>query len=353
MTKRIPFLLVVALAVIVAACGGSAGTPAGDGTIAGGTGDGRPVTSGEVVDEVLVTGAIAKLATLPAFSYETKIGSDARGTPYLKTITGVERPLEASRSYYASANDGVTWASVTVNGAYFTDIGRGLEPFDPPRDDATAAGDPDWIANLLNQYEHLFDEFELVGDETIDGRGVKHLALGERDLERMLQLVDDPGLESFSFELWIDAADGYLVRAHYGRQPFGASGFTSLVEFAFELSDVGCDCPITAPAIAATPIPATPEPVATPVVAPAALSCSDLVGADIDWAPGASAGEPVDIVKSWTGVLPTDVMALDGMRIVLIRADAAVAEWTFDMFGRPYQMSACQDAGIATMPPEG
>jgi hypothetical protein len=246
MKTRTPILLVIAISAALAACGGAT-APAGN----GGTGGGSAVgpSSGEPVDEGLITGAIDKLGTLPSFSYETTIGTRAVGEDYVTKITGVERPLDDSRSYYAAGQNGVTWTSMTVKGKYFTDIGRGLEPFEP-REDAEASSDPNWIGNLLAGLDNRFDDFELVGDESIEGRAVKHVALSDYELERMLQTVKAPGMETFTFELWIDAADGYLVRAHYGRLPFATNGFSGLDEFRFELSDVGCDCPITEPTVA-------------------------------------------------------------------------------------------------------
>ena len=350
MIKRTPFLLVAALAAVLAACGGSAPTPATGGTGTGaqsGTGSGTP-TTGEPVDESTISAAIEKLATLDSFTYETAIGTKSIGDDHLVTITGVERPLDGSRSYYATTLDGVTWTSMTVAGRYFTDLGRGLEPFEP-REDAAAATDPNWVGNLLGALDSRFDDFEFVGDESIDGRAVRHVALSEYELGRMLETVHDPGLETFTFELWIDAADGYLVQAHYGRLPWTTNGFSVLTEFRFELSDVGCDCPITEPTIAATPDPGTPAPVPTPVVAPEALQClGEVSSLAIDWNPDGAPSEPVDIVTTWPGVLSSDVLAFDGMRIVLLREDTAVAEWTFDMFGRPTELAACSEAGIGS-----
>lgn len=151
-----------------------------------------------------------------------------------------------ARSLYATRNDGVEWAAMTVDGAFYADIGRGLEPLDP-REDGQTETDPNYIANLLDgALGTHWDDFVLVAHESMSVRPVRQDALDEGAVEKILQSFDGD-FETFSADLWIDAADGYLVRANFGRRPFPTAGFTTLTVFHFELSVVDCACRITKP----------------------------------------------------------------------------------------------------------
>ena len=345
-----PLILIVALAAAVAACSGSsAGDPTSDMT--GSPATPAPRSDGEFADEATIEGAVDKLATLDAFSYETVLGTRSVGEDFSVKITGVEHPLAGDRAQFGQTNHGVEWSSLSVGGAYFGDIGRGLEPLDP-REDATMATDPNWVGNLMESLSPQLDDFVFVGDETIESRPVKHYALDEYGLGKLLTLYEDePGFETFTVELWIDSADGYLTKAHFGRLPFATNGFTSMTEWHFQLSDVGCDCPITAPTVAATPVPATPEPTTPPLTAPKALTCdgAEIATSDLEWVPDpANPQEPTDIVRSWPGVISSDQFAFSKMSIFVFREGAPIAEFTFDAFGRPTNVSSCPWGEIGT-----
>jgi hypothetical protein len=240
-----PLVLIVALAAAVAACSGStAADPTSEMT--GSPATPAPHSDGESADEATIEGAVSKLATIDAFSYETILGTRSAGEDFSVRITGVEHPLAGDRAQFGETNHGVEWSSMSIGGEYFGDIGRGLEPLDP-REDATMATDPNWVGNLMKSLSREFDDFVLVGDETFESRPVKHYALDGYGLGKLLKpYQDEAGFETFTVELWIDSADGYLAKAHFGRLPFATSGFTSMTEWHFELSDVGCDCPIAA-----------------------------------------------------------------------------------------------------------
>jgi hypothetical protein len=247
--NRTPFLLAaLATIALAAACGGSSGgasTPAGGGP-AGDPGS-NAGGSGEYADEAVLRGSVDKLADLASFSYETKVGVENLGEDYLLSITGVERPADHARSYYATRNDGAEWSAMTVDGAFYADIGRGLEPLDA-REDGDSATDPNWIANLLSgTLERHWDSFVVVAEESISGRPVIRYRLDDDAVGKILNSQHETGFETFSVELWVDKADGYLVRANFARLPFPTSGFTWLHEVHFELDDVGCECPITKP----------------------------------------------------------------------------------------------------------
>jgi hypothetical protein len=345
-----PLILVVALAATLAACGGSRPTdPSSEMT--GSPATPAPRADGEMADPAMIEASITKLATLDAFTHETTLGTSSLGEDYSLKITGVEHPLDGDRALFGQTNHGVEWASMSVDGAYFGDIGRGLEALDP-REDATMATDPNWVANLFAGLSPQSDDFMFVGDETIEGRPVKHYALDEYGVGKLLTLYEDePGFETFAVELWIDSADGYLTKAHYGRLPFATSGFTSMTEWHFELSDRGCDCPITAPVSVSTPVPATPEPTTPPLTAPKALTCdgAEIASSDLEWVPDpANPQEPTEIVRSWPGVVSTDQLAFGGMSIFVVREGAPIAEFRFNAFGRPTRVDACPWGEIAT-----
>ena len=236
----------MALTLLVAACGGGAPGGDGDGSVSGDQELSGPA-DGEYADDAALQGAIAKLTELDSFTYETEIGVYSLGEDYLTTISGVERPADGSRAYAATMNNGNEWSVVSVDGSFYADIGRGLEPLEA-REDGDTATDPNWGGTLVqNALGRHFDDFIVVADESIDGRPAVHYRLADDAVEDLVRSTDG-GFESFSSDLWVDKEGGYLVRASFGRQPMPTSDFhPSLNEFHFELSDVGCECPITAP----------------------------------------------------------------------------------------------------------
>jgi hypothetical protein len=234
----------IGVALLVAACGGgAAGGNGGSGADEGPIGP----ADGEYADEAALRAAVAKLADLDSFTYETEIGVYSLGKDYVTKISGVERPADASRTYSATTNTGNEWAATSVDGSFYADIGRGLEPLET-REDADAATDPNWGATLVeNAFGRHFDEFVVVGNDSVGGRPAIHYRLADDVVEDLVKFTDG-GFESFSGDLWVDSENGHLARATFGRQPMPASGFhASLNEFRFELSEVGCECPVTAP----------------------------------------------------------------------------------------------------------
>jgi hypothetical protein len=247
-SRALLLLVTVATIAIAAACGGSSGgASAPNGGAPAGDPGANSGASGEYADEAVLRGSVAKLADLESFSYETKVGVENLGEDLLLSITGVERPADGDRAFYATRNDGVEWSAMTVDGAFYADIGRGLEPLDA-REDGDSATDPNWVANLLDGVlERHWDAFVVVAEESISDRPVIHYRLEDDAVDKILNSQNETGFETFSVELWVDKADGYLVRANLARLPFPTSGFTWLREFRFELDDVGCACPITKP----------------------------------------------------------------------------------------------------------
>jgi hypothetical protein len=192
-----PLILIVALAAAAAACSGS-GSVDPTSEMTGSPATPAPHADGEMADPASIKDAIAKLATLDSFSYETTLGTRSTGEDFSVKITGVEHPVTGDRAQFGQTNHGVEWSSMTVGGKYFGDIGRGLEPLDP-REDATMATDPNWVGNLMTSLSPQLDDFVFVGDETLESRPVKHYALDEYGLSKLLTLYDDePGFETFT-----------------------------------------------------------------------------------------------------------------------------------------------------------
>jgi outer membrane lipoprotein-sorting protein len=245
MRSRFFIWAAMTVALLVAACGGATGA-GGDGTDPGDQALSEPA-DGEYADETALQAAIANLAELDSFTYDTEIGVYSLGEDYRTTISGVERPADGSRAYAATMNNGNAWSVVSVDGSFYADIGRGLELLDA-REDGDAATDPNWGGTLVqNALGRHFDDFIVVANESIDGRPAVHYRLADDAVDDLIRSTDG-GFESFSSDLWVDKEGGYLVRASFGRQPMPTRDFhPSLNEFHFEVSDVGCQCPITAP----------------------------------------------------------------------------------------------------------
>ncbi|MCW5953738.1 MAG: hypothetical protein KIT69_15910 [Propionibacteriaceae bacterium] len=66
---------------------------------------------------------------------------------------------------------------------------------------------PDNPVGMLEAFRSAYQEIEFVGPESVDGTMMRHYAIA-LDPSRLVDLPDDPGMDSFTVDLWFDE-DGF------------------------------------------------------------------------------------------------------------------------------------------------
>jgi hypothetical protein len=241
-------------AVVLVACGGDTPPAATPPPGAEQTPGAEPTPPGPPPDGSLeylttedIAAAFAALEAKASWTFDTTFYLEGYETE--TTLRGTERraPLAAidvmhrwedSDAHYVRIDDDV-WVS----------LGDGRYTH------ALASESP----NLIVQYEplHLAElisrtngwqrnvQYDLVGQETINGVRALHYTLDEIDREFMIDRVKiEP--EEWGGDFWIAADGGYLVRFVWGPQSLETASVAPY-GVIYDVTAVGCDCPVDSP----------------------------------------------------------------------------------------------------------
>jgi len=249
--------LLTAGALLIAACGGPAtdGTDAPDGGTPPSTTDApatdtpapEPPAGGDVVLAEEIVGAMAALEAQGSWMFEVSVIAASSVGDLTIVGTARQEPVPAVSAMHTTL--GSTFGYVRIGDDIWYDVAIG----EWTHVDATDA------RNLISQYEpfHLAglvgyaaasmnDEYELVGQEEVNGVATRHYRLAEHEREAVterLGLTPDQWLG----DVWIATDGGYVVRFQWGPESFEVMQQTGGVGFRFDVTDVGCTCPIEPP----------------------------------------------------------------------------------------------------------
>jgi outer membrane lipoprotein-sorting protein len=225
--------------------GGGGGSPAASTGSGGGT-DGGPADIGEPYDKAIVKAAADKLAATDSYLYEMRIIQQRSSDVRTQNVHGVVRtkPVKARTVSYESGGD--TIVLMFVDGKDFADYGNGLAPVGPDQgtreeSDQLAVG-----AMFASSFGGYANHFVVKAKETVHGVATVHLVLDDKTLaDRRAEM--GKGYEGWLAELWLAEADGRLVKATWGG-PVVTKPWSQLEPlYSLDVTDVGCECPVTAP----------------------------------------------------------------------------------------------------------
>jgi hypothetical protein len=251
--------VLVAAALLVAACGGgeptgTAGTatqpPADQPTPAGQPTPAEPPTGS---DDYLTTddiaSAVVALEEQGSWTWELDYVAEGLDIGVQRRVTGTERRQPEVAVDATHVEETGDFRYIRIGDDVWTDVGTG-EFFH-----SLASESP----NLIIQYEpvHLAGlidtstgwrrtvEYDLVGPEEVNGVAALHYTLNPFDRE---DLVERAGLapEDWAGDVWIAQQGGYLVRFVWGPQTVETAA-AGPIGFVYDVTEVGCDCPIEAP----------------------------------------------------------------------------------------------------------
>ena len=249
--------LVAAGALLVASCGGATpgDTTAPDGGTPAPTTD-TPVAATPVPNEPAggdimlgrdIAGALASLEAQGSWMFEVSVIAASSGGDL--SIVGTERrdPVPAVSAQHTT--QGTEFQYVRIGDDIWYDVGIGQ----------WTHIDADSARNLISQYEpyhaaglvgiaatSMNDEFELLGQEEVNGVMARHYRLTEHEraaVTERLGLTPDQWLG----DVWIATDGGYLVRFQFGPESFEVMQQTGGIGFRFDATDFGCSCPIEPP----------------------------------------------------------------------------------------------------------
>lgn len=234
-TKRLLPLLLLALVLLLAACGGGAAQPEASGETGG-------ETAAETAGEEATTGE--ESAEEPAAEEEAPLDfSEARTLEDIEDINSFRMrvTLEAEGDALAADSDMAMMAgglsiesavvkepaaqhiSMSIGGAE----GMAVEFLTVDGKAYGKMGDQ-WVESTVDQTPNLEDlmlikpqdmgedlsKLERVGNETLNGRETVHLR-GDKEMMASLGESDTSGLtnaENVQFDIWIDQAEGFVVK---------------------------------------------------------------------------------------------------------------------------------------------
>jgi len=251
--RRLTVLLAAGV-LMFAACGGS---PAGNGATSTSGPDGNPPQStpgggggGGSADMIRYQDIQAAFAALEAQgSWEFEAEVFAASSAGSLTVTGTERRQPERAVDAIHLTDDGPFAYVRIGDTIWFDAGVGQWT------EADASS-----RNLISQYEpyHLAglvdlavtsinNDFELVGEEQVNGVATRHYRLTEAD---RAQVTERLGLspDAFAGDVWIATSGGYLVKFAHGPQSLDDMQLIGGIGFTVDVTSIGCSCPVEPPA---------------------------------------------------------------------------------------------------------
>lgn len=235
----------LALAVLVAACGGgasAAGDPVPDSADEPAVViDTQPAAAddGEYADEEWVAAAVDVLHARDSYTIEVETTYEGSSGPELIRMFGTIRPADrASQVSQEIEGSGSTY--ITIGTESWIDFGDGRFR---PQDETDDTGE---LARKL--WDEFFvdyaDDFVVAGTETVHGRSAVHLTIDPYLVERKVEMFGEEW-RPWTIDLWLAEDDGHLVRAVYGG-PQAPITFT-LPRFTIDIKSVDCECPVFEP----------------------------------------------------------------------------------------------------------
>jgi hypothetical protein len=259
---------VVAMVLVLAACGGGAlptggqptqgpggsSPPTGGATTPGATATpGGTAAAGDAITAEDVRAALDALEALDSWRFTSKYWTGYAGTGSEQSVQGTERrqPEVATDAAHHSA----------ISDVHYTRIGDDIW-VNLGTPDVFYHYDAATSANLISQYEPLYietlvaqaagitREYEPIGVETVNGVQAMHYGLSEADRQ---QLVERSGLDPdhWAADVWIATNGGYLVKLSWG--PQNVEDAQPVLGFNYDTLEVNCDCPINPPTNVASP----------------------------------------------------------------------------------------------------
>jgi hypothetical protein len=259
---------VVAVVLILAACGGgavptggpptqapgSSSTAASSATPAGATATPASTpAAGESITADDVSAALDALEALDSWKFASKYWTGYAGTGTEQSVEGTERrqPVKATDAEHHSANGDLHYTRIGDD--IWVNLGT---------PDVFYHYDAATSENLISQYEPLYIEtlvadasgsqleYEPVGVETVNGVAATHYSLSQFNREKLTELSGlDP--DHWAGDVWIATDGGYLVKLRWG--PQNVEDAQPILGFNYDTLEVNCDCPINPPTNVASP----------------------------------------------------------------------------------------------------
>lgn len=239
-TRIVSLARLVAVGLLVASAFACGGAPSGGGPT-GNDGGGEP---GDVTP--VLQAAADKVLAADSFTF-TATTQDFGAVPYKATATGTVRtaPVPASLLTWVAV-DGTTIIHLIDDGELWIDGGDGnLVSVGPVSDSIRDQQAPYAIADIWDGLSYQLDDYEMVGDEQLDGVAVTHYRLNDAEREDAVENTDIP-VEQYSADIWIDT-DGNLRKVFRGVQASAEEEPTKGQATTWTLTAIGCECPVEAP----------------------------------------------------------------------------------------------------------
>jgi hypothetical protein len=258
MTTRL--LPTLALAALLAACGGASNptasqAPGSSATPAGATPTvAATAVAGDSITSADVAAALKALQAVNSWRFAGKYWSGYGGEGTEQAVDGVQvtKPDAAIDATHHNAQTG-DFRYIRVGDDIWVTLG-GPEVFyhydAADSDNLRSQYEPFYIDSLVADAAGSRIEYDPVGVETVNGAQAMHYTLSDYNREKLTELS---GLapEKWAGDVWIATNGGYLVKFAWGPQTVADA--QPIMGFNYDTLEVNCDCPVEPPTNVATP----------------------------------------------------------------------------------------------------